>query len=199
MSSVVSVFGLAAQVAGELFFATEQARAVSLTAKNASAISIRAGQQAVGFKAITGFIDELATTTMHQADDINKLAIALSRQAVRQRRTLDAHDRLLKALERAAGADHVDSVTGALKRNETELNKLRIELDEQFRELAVQLDETLMQLRSAGVIAASSRVEASSAGEFRPQLDSIATSIETASKQITNHLHRARRIIQAVA
>ncbi|WP_325892417.1 hypothetical protein [Grimontia sp. NTOU-MAR1] len=52
-----SHFVTAAVVAAELYKAREIANDISLTASNARALALRAGQGAAGFRAITDFID----------------------------------------------------------------------------------------------------------------------------------------------
>jgi len=70
-----------AKISRELYLATSKAKEVSLIAKNARALAVRAGDKVLGFKAITDFIDDLATSTIQLAKEINKQALEISHMA----------------------------------------------------------------------------------------------------------------------
>ncbi len=71
-------FVVLAKIFRELFLATKNAQEVSLIAKNARALTVRVGDKVLGFKAITNFIDDLATTTIQLATTSNTQALELA-------------------------------------------------------------------------------------------------------------------------
>ena len=185
-------------MAAELHFATIEADWISLTSKNASAISVRAGQQAAGFKAITVFIDELASTITHQAKGIAALAIKLSRVAVKQRRCSDCIQRIQKAQDLGAKADHIADLSAILHTNQTKLDELNSIFSNLWQQLEAQLENTQKELRSTAIIATSSKVEALNAGVFMPQLNTVAENIESAASIISTHLKKSQQLLNQV-
>lgn len=86
-TSTSNLFVAAAVVAAELHKAMHIAVDISLTASNSKALALRAGERAMGFRALTNFIDELARKTISTAEHVNKLAIQVSRIASDATRT----------------------------------------------------------------------------------------------------------------
>ncbi len=76
------IFVTAASIAAELHQAMLEAKGLALTAKNARALPVRAGSKTVGFKAITHFIDELASHIIRQSQYISGVSEHLSHNAV---------------------------------------------------------------------------------------------------------------------
>ncbi len=64
-----------------------------------------------------------------------------------------------------------------------------------LRELEQQLEEGDKHIRTANLIATSSKVEAASAGDFRNQLEVIAQNITDTADKIRAHLSQARRLL----
>lgn len=58
------LFIIVATVVAQLDVILVEAKNLSLTAKNARVVAIRAGQAALGFKSITNFIDEFSARTI---------------------------------------------------------------------------------------------------------------------------------------
>jgi len=67
-----------AEIAAKLDQATHIAQKLSLTASNARAVALRAGERAAGFRPLTDFIDRLAEITISSSKRINQLAAILS-------------------------------------------------------------------------------------------------------------------------
>ena len=65
----------AATVAAELFHAEVIAKQLTISAKNAAAIVLRAGSQAAGLSVISSYYDELASKTITLARSINITAV----------------------------------------------------------------------------------------------------------------------------
>ena len=189
----VPIFVTAASIAAELHQAMLEAKGLALTAKNARALAVRAGSKTVGFKAITHFIDELASDIIRQSQYINGLSEDLSQQAVSLWRANTAADKF-EWLERQQ-LPHGDSLQHAMQQCYAERECLSELLTRGLRELETQLEEGDKHIRTANLIATSSKIEASSAGDFRAQLEVIAANITTTANQIRQHLSNARRLL----
>ncbi|MFK4751025.1 hypothetical protein [Oceanobacter antarcticus] len=189
----VPIFVTAASIAAELHQAMLEAKGLALTAKNARALAVRAGSKTVGFKAITHFIDELASDIIRQSQYINGVSEALSQQAVSLWRANTAADKF-EWLERQQ-LPHGASLQHAMQRCYAERERLSQLLTQGLRELETQLEEGDKHIRTANLIATSSKIEASSAGDFRAQLEVIASNITTTANQIRQHLSNARRLL----
>lgn len=204
-------FVIAASVAAELHHAMNVARGVSLTAKNARAIAARAGQESVGFKAITNFIDELAHSMISQANSINQIAIGISRTAVMQLRARDAQQRFVRVAQRSATQHdrselssvdasslphYIESIAPSRQRIDLQVKDLSEKLEKVLCQLATELAETQRQIRAADIIATTSKVEASRAGAFREPLNAIAENIQLSADEIKKHLLAAQQMMR---
>lgn len=194
-SNSKEMFVIAAQVAAHLHSATNIAKQLSLTAKNARAITARAGQQAAGFTAITGFIQELATTTITLSQQIDSIAVNIAMRATDLKRTAQAHDALRKVLTTAQESAHVNSIKPFIKNSEDKATKLNSEFKKMLNTLVYLVEQIRLQIRSAAVISAMSKVEASKSGEFEQQLKVIAQNIFDAADNIRLELVSAESLL----
>jgi hypothetical protein len=187
------VFITAAAISAELHQAMLEARGLALTAKNARALAVRAGSRTVGFRAITDFIEELASTIIRQSQNINVLAEHLSQQAVNAWRA----DMASKHFDWVCtqNSRYQNSLTVSIDECKAKQLALSIELQKGISLLTDQLEESRKQIRTANLIATSSHVEASSAGEFRRQLEVIADTIRATAGQIGAHLTKATALL----
>ncbi|GEM_PF-1380431 len=190
-----SVFVIAAQIASHLNLATKTAQQLSLTAKNARAITTRAGQQALGFNAIATFIQELASETIRLAQEINRKALQISMQATELERVQQARFKLNKVILLAEQARYVDSVSGFSKRNARQLKVLNQEFYTLQMELTGLIEQIEKQVRSATVIASMSKIEASKSGSFQQQLEVIGGNIHASADAIKNQLLHSKRLL----
>ncbi len=189
------IFVVAAQVAAELHFVMKQARSLSLTAKNARVIAVRAGHQASGFNAITDFIETLSTTTISQAQAINQIAIRVSKLAVDYQRRKGVITRLQRVQKVASDAEFIASTQAPFTAVNATYQALRERFYKDLQQLQEVIVEAQLHMRSAKVIATSSKVEANQAGEFEAALMVIAENIETISETIKDHLQRAKTLL----
>lgn len=189
------MFVVAAQVASHVHNATQVTKQLSLTAKNARAVAVRAGQQAAGFRAITDFIEELAGNTIRLARDINETAVSLSQLAAEQERTQRADEMLGQVRKQAAGADFIDSIIPIEKAVHQHTINLRDQFRQQFFSLDSLLTDIRRQIQSAGVIASTSKVEAINSGSYRAQLETVAENIEQAAQRMQSELSIASRLL----
>ncbi len=194
-SQPMGTFVIAAEIAARLYRATRVAEQLSLTAKNAHAVSARAGQQATGFRAITSFIEDLAMTTISQASLISQQAVEVAMLATNRERTTQALNHFISIEQRAADALYIDSIQAPANTARQTLMGLDLEFRDKLMNLELQLEETQQQIRAASIISSTSKVEASQAGKFKPQLDVIAENIALAADEIKNYLRQARQLL----
>lgn len=190
-------FVSAATVAAELHKAMLVAREISLTASNARALALRAGHGAAGFRALTEFIDELARKTVAASREINGQAIAMSRTASETARSQNALDRFEVAYQKGATSAYISSIDSAYKRTRVRCDTLHQEFRKQVYKLTDQLTELGRELRTATVLAAMSRVEASASGkEFEDSLNVIASNVAEAAGKIQHHVKLSEQLFQ---
>lgn len=187
------IFVTAASIAAELHQAMLEAKGLALTAKNARALAVRAGSKTVGFKAITHFIDELASDIIRQSQYINGVSEKLSQHAVALWRASMAADKFEWIARQHS--HNLDSLQVSMKQSYATREELSHLLSRGLRELEQQLEEGDKHIRTANLIATSSKVEAASAGDFRNQLEVIAQNITDTADKIRAHLSRARNLL----
>lgn len=191
----VATFVLAAQIAAELHFATKVAERLSLTAKNAHAVSARAGQQASGFRAITSYIEELAVNTIKQASQISHNAIVIATMAANRERMLVALQHFERVGRTSPEARFLRSIDPPMQRTAQSLQTLEKAFFSRLLQLELQLEDTQQQIRAAAIISSTSKVEAALAGSFKSQLEVIAENIATSADSIKGHLQTARKLL----
>lgn len=192
-----AMFVTAARIAAHLYFATKIAKNLSLTAKNARAITARAGQQAAGFTALTTFIQELSSNTIRLAQQVNIVAVNISMSATQLERVQYARSQFIRAQQLGADAQYINSIDGCLLKTE----QSEFQLSEKFSLLRFQLDslieETRKQIRFAAVISTMSKVEASNSGAFEDQLNVIAANILLSGNEIRQELESAEALLSS--
>ncbi|QYJ88361.1 chemotaxis protein [Shewanella halotolerans] len=151
---------IAAVVAAELNQTLSYCKQINLTASNAQAASARVGNAALGFKALTGFIDDLASYTMKAATDINQLAHQASRLATETARAAVALNHFQRAKLKANGAPYGDTINPAVAATQAHHSKLQQEFDRLIDKMENQLFELKRNLRTANILASICRIEA---------------------------------------
>lgn len=191
------MFVIAAQVAAHLHSATNIAKQLSLTAKNARAITARAGQKAAGFTAITGFIQELATNTINLSQQIDSIAVNIAMRATELKRTSQAHDALVQVKLAAIDSEYVVSINPFIDLSSQKAVRLNSEFKKMLNSLIYLVEQIRLQIRSASVISTMSKVEASNSGEFEEQLKVIAQNIFDAAESIRKELVSAENLLSS--
>lgn len=189
------MFVIAARVAAHLHFATLIAKQLSLTAKNARAITARAGQQAAGFTAITGFIQELATKTIQLSQDINQIAVKIAMQATQLERIEQAQYCIDIVYKNASEAAYIDSISSFTEKTNVTQSTLNSDFSVMLFQLIDLVEQIRLQIRSAEVISTMSKVEASKSGSFEEQLKVIADNIFDAAADINKELTSAEKLL----
>lgn len=190
-------FVVLAKISRELFLATRTAQEVSLIAKNARALTVRAGDKVLGFKAITNFIDDLATTTIQLATTINKQALEVATLAAELQRKLyglEQFDRVLND-EKAV---YRESCRGPRQVLQQEVEDNQREQKMQLNRLISNLSDIQQEIRSAGIIALNAKVESAKSPEYQASLDVIADDILHSTNQIKSRIDRSQSIIKMI-
>ncbi|MBD1584343.1 chemotaxis protein [Pseudoalteromonas sp. S16_S37] len=169
----------------------QEAKNLSLTAKNARVVALRAGDSAFGFKPITNFIDEFSELTIKTTKSISLLSSNLFAIALSVVRHSDFQQRLNMAAQKSEHAD----IHHLQQQGRLELIRAVKQLESAIIHLEGYFDDILKQMRSAEYIAVTSRVEASNAGEFSESLQSVSNFIAGAAKNIKHAINENLREI----
>jgi len=189
----------AAQVAASLEQANNIAKQLSITASNARAVALRAGQNAAGFKPLTDFIDQLANTTISSSKNINELANKLSRNSANKYRIDNAFNKfngVLQSNNQAQFNQSLDQPISMIVKQQQALSFTHRSLLEKLSEELILLSD---ELRTAVVLATLSRVEASQADtDFQDTLYSVADNVEEAATKIKAHILSAIEHVNSI-
>ncbi len=182
----------AAHVAAELHHAEQIAGRLTLSAKNAAAIVLRAGSQAAGLSVISHFYDELATETIKLSQTIHQRAVELSTIAVAEWRTSAALTRLGIAHAKT-DPEHRATIDRLTANSREELEQTEHRFQHLLMALQNNLDTIQQHMRAVDVIAVTSRLEAQHAGDFRDGLIQMANLIQKQANDIKGHVSRSLR------
>jgi hypothetical protein len=186
-----------AKVSRELYLATKTAKEVSLIAKNARALTVRAGDKVLGFKAITNFIDDLATTTINLATSINLQALEVATIAADLQRKLYGLEQF-NIVMNVEEAIFRDSCIGPQKLLRREVNLNQLEQQKKLNSLISNLGDIQQEIRSAGIIALNAKVESAQSPEYQASLDVIADDILHSTSQIKERIDRSQSLIKTI-
>lgn len=189
-------FVTAAVIAAELHKASKIAKQLSITASNARAVALRAGEGAAGFRPLTEFIDRLANLTVSSSNNINQLAGVLSRTAADKYRADHAIARFNSVYKRSHDSIHISSLDKSYQRTQEHREVLLNNYVTQQSSLLTELDELKGELRTAVILATLSRVEASQAGDlYQSALNNVAENVESSANGIKAHIQTAFSLV----
>ena len=192
-------FVSAAEIAAKLDRATTIAQQLSLTASNARAVALRAGESAAGFRPLTDFIDRLAEITISSSKKINLLAARLSRTSAEKVRSDDAITHFNAVFEKAKNSPYISSLDTVFQRSKEKKQKLDNSYKRQIDQLSDELTTLSNELRNAVILATLSRVEASQAGvEYQDALINVADNVEGAASKIKDHIHYSQQMVSTL-
>ncbi|MEW6989603.1 hypothetical protein AADZ91_02845 [Colwelliaceae bacterium 6441] len=195
-----SYFVSAAVIAAKLDKATKVAQQLSLTASNARAVALRAGEGAAGFRPLTDFIDRLADVTVNSSKKINSLAANLSKIAAEKFRSDSALQRFGIVYNKAKDYPNITSLNTAFNRTKINQERLQRIYGKQIRQLNLELEELSGELRTAVILATLSRVEASQAGmAYQESLHNVADNVENAATIIKKHIQSSQQLVSSLA
>jgi hypothetical protein len=186
-----------AKISRELYLATNKAHEVSLIAKNARALAVRAGDKVLGFKAITDFIDDLATSTIQLAKGINDQALEIAHIAAEMQRKEYGLEQFEIVLQNP-DATYKDSILGIKQSLEAEVASAAREQRKRLNKLVSNLTDIQQEIRSAGIIALNAKVESAKSPEYQASLDVIADDILHSTNQIKERIDRSQSIIKSI-
>ncbi len=187
-------FVAAAMIASKLDMATQVALKLSLTASNACALTLRAGQSAAGFKPLTQAIQRLADITVKSSQKINSVAIMLSKLAVEKHRAEQVLIYFGDVYEQAKNSPHLTSLDVAHIKTKQKLAALEKDYKEKIQKLAQELGAIEGELRSIIVLKTLCHVEASQAGPlYQESLNNVAVNVEMISIKITEQIVFSRQ------
>ncbi|UZD57028.1 chemotaxis protein [Shewanella algae] len=187
----------AAIIAAELEKTQGHCKEINIIASNAQAASIRAGSMALGFKALTHSIDELAHFTTHSATRINHLAQTISRLTSEQTRVRKAMLQFARAREKARKARYGDSIMPALEKNSQHFTALEQQCKRLSLDIELQLEELCQQLKTAKVLASLCRIEAC---RIKPAdqatFNHVANRVDAAAGAIRTQVDKAIQLLE---
>lgn len=185
-----------AEIAAKLDQATHIAQQLSLTASNARAVALRAGERAAGFRPLTDFIDRLAEITIKSSININQLAAALSQTSAEKVRADSAIDHFNVVFMKAKDSEYIHSLDEVFKRCQSKQQQLNKSYKRQIDRLSDELAMLSSELRNAVILATLSRVEASQAGiQYQDALINVADNVEGAASKIKDHIHYSQQMV----
>ena len=186
----------AAMISGKLTSVIETAKQLSLAAKNARAIAMRAGTQARGFKPITDFINDMGMNTQELVGAINKESLDMSRSASSLLQLQQAHARYLLVLEKIpdSGREKVKSI---IHETEHDIKELTDKVNNHLYKLRNEIDEIIKSIKAAGIISTTSRIEAINSNEYRSGLETVASTVDEAAKHISAIVNECRHALMA--
>ena len=174
----------AAIVTAELSKVKKIAKEMSIAVMNAKAISHRAGDAALGFRPITDFIDEMAQDVMRLVIKISKEAFHLSQMSVVRTHIVDTEAQYKRVLEKAKDAKFIDSLKPTADRIHKQRLSYQTTLQKNISNLTILLDEIQYSTKGSQVLSTTSRVEASTVGEYKASLEVVADNLEQATGKI---------------
>jgi len=186
-----------AKISRELYLATNKAQEVSLIAKNARALAVRAGDKVLGFKAITNFIDDLATSTIQLAVGINHQSLEIAHLAVESQRRSYGLQQFEKVLSNTEST-YRETCLNTKLRLQQEIEESAKGQRKKLNHLISNLNDIQQEIRSAGIIALNAKVESAKSPEYQASLDVIADDILTSTNQIKERIDRAQSIIKSI-
>lgn len=185
-----------AEIAAKLDQATHIAQRLSLTASNARAVALRAGERAAGFRPLTDFIDRLAEITISSSKKINLLASRLSQTTADKVRADEAIEHFHLVYKIAKDSPFISSLDNQLALCEAAQQKLNTKYRKQIDQLNDELAMLSSELRNAVILATLSRVEASQAGDqYQEALINVADNVEGAAGQIKEHIKYSQQMV----
>lgn len=189
-------FVCVAEIAAKLDQATQVAQQLSLTASNARAVALRAGERAAGFRPLTDFIDRLADITIKSSRNINQLASTLSQTSAEKVRADSAISHFNIVYEKAQDSRFIGSLNEMYDSCKLKQDQLDKSYTSQIDRLSDELALLSNELRNAVIVATLSRVEASQAGaEYQEALINVADNVEGAASKIKEHINYSQQMV----
>jgi hypothetical protein len=187
---------IASLVSKELFRAGNLAVELSLGASNARYVSARAGMSARGFVPLTEGIDRLSTTTVNISKNINELALKVSISVLEVRSIKKTQEKLLLAIDASEALSQDKYIQDLLLALEVRFAAVNRKYKSHARKLSSSIIELDNELRTASVITALARVEATRADvEYQDSLNKVADTMKNTTDRIKYHIKKSKGIM----
>jgi len=179
--------------------ANKVARELLLTASNARAVALRAGESAAGFKPLTDFIDQLAKVTISSSAKINAIAAKLSKTSSNKVRVDGAIAHFRKAYRLSGNTGQILSLDDIYQEIKDNQHRLQTEYIKELASLSNELDMLSLELRTAIILATLSRVEASQAGSlYQASLNNVAENVESSALAIKALITESQKLAEGL-
>jgi hypothetical protein len=165
-------------MAAKLHRIPEVARGISLEAMNASALTARLGVQGASFRPLTQFMSEVAKKTATLIDQIETIAVKLSRAAIDDLVLDMTNARVARAYQLGAGHPYLESITPVADKLKDGQLEVREAITRHQQELRGLLNEIADNMKAARLASKSTRFEAAQLIRHRGVLESIARAME---------------------
>jgi len=186
-----------ATVAGEVYQVGLIARKLSLAAKNAMAMVMRAGSTASGLRVVSDFFSELANNAINSAGEIHQSAVLISHNSVAQWRMNSFEDAMLKAQQLNPESKALEEmVQTTLDESDRRRMVLQTEFRKEWTQLINYLDGIDQQIKASAVIAVNFRLEALETGQQTQLLNYMAKDIDLLSGKIKEHVQRSLKLLR---
>lgn len=192
-------YAVSALVSAEVHRTLKDSRIINLIASNAQAASMRAGEQAAGFRALTKSIDELASYTSNASKHINNLAVKTSKIAADTSRSEAALKRFDRVIEKAKDARFGYTLEKAVQKTRANYQTARESFNKQIAEMCDCLEDLGRELRTATVLASIARVEASRiSDDNRHTFEMVANTVDKSANQIKARVNFSLSLLRDV-
>jgi hypothetical protein len=190
---------VSALVSAEVHRTLQDSRLINLIASNAQAASLRAGEQAAGFRALTKSIDELAGYTTAASKKINLLAVKTNKIAAHTARSEAAISRFNQVQDKASSAQYRETLNTAVTRTHDKYEQAKRDLTNQITEMCSCLEDLDRELRTATVLASIARVEASRINDDNQDtFQMVANTVDKAANQIKKRVRYSLGLLNDV-
>lgn len=182
----------AATISSELHEVRKIAREMSLGVMNAKAVSHRAGETARGFRPITDFIDEMAHEIISLVNQISKQSVEFSHLAVRHRHLSQARARYQNVVKQGDTVKYIESLQRVMGKVSADSAQCQKNFTCMTKKLSNLLEDIQRSTRSAQIISATSRIEASRAEGFSQSLEVVANQVDSSTNNIRTRLQSSQ-------
>lgn len=195
MNQKQSYVVIAASVAANLHQASKIAKQLSLAAKNARAVVLRAGAEAAGFKVISNFFDEVANSTIARVELVNEIALNLSKATARSWTYENLRTQMAKAKLLGHDLQYIHTIEPMFAVVNEEVELLNQQLKRYMLNLVDEVSEIQQQMRAASVIAITSRIEAVRAGKSQDILKEMADKVEVLAEKLSERVKDSQALL----
>lgn len=191
-----NTFVVTAVIVSNIYATMRICRRLTLTASNAKALALQAGDSAAGFRPLTDYINRYASITTSSSTHINEMACELSRVATERDKTDRVLNHLGKVYKNAHDSPFLNSMDTARNRVEQHQQDLHDTYMGLLNQLHSELANMSGELRSANIVVTMSRIEALQATSIHQKaLNNVADNVENVTEAIKELVDDAQRLV----